>query len=527
MNVGRDEVDFSYTAGDERTTRVTQPLSPTRTAPAPTNAPAPATSTPAARTPGPTHTPAPANRTSAPTRTPASASRTPGPTRTPGPVRGTPRPASRPGARAPPVSYKPVRVSLLRRYCVPIVAVVLVLASLVVISILIKVVLDNYYYFCIKSFKFIPLDKWCDGNSDCSGGEDESRCVQPIEINTFSTVRLSEDGSILQLYVASSRSWSLACYENWDTTKAKAVCAQLGYFSEPTSRAVSISGLGAFPNLSFSSVQVLSDRSISVVSYGGGSCASGNVVSLRCSDCGKGQKQQRIIGGNISPIQNYPWQCSLQYMGQHVCGGSILSTRWILSAAHCFEKNQKQVDRWRVQTGSTTLNYLFASPVDKIFIHSKYILNNKPNDIAILKLKSDLKLSESVQPVCLPGYDNNLLPGADLWVTGWGHTVEGGVVLSSQLQEVSISLISSDVCNADYFSQILSTMICAGRTAGGADTCQGDSGGPLVSFGGSSCWEQVGIVSWGDGCGRPGKPGVYTKVSAYLDWINGVMKQES
>ncbi|MEE6528430.1 hypothetical protein FKM82_030726, partial [Ascaphus truei] len=131
---------------------------------------------------------APATRPTAPATRPTAPTRAVGPTRTPGPVRGTPRPARDPrlGVGAPPVRNKRSRGSVVKKYCVPITAVVLILASIVVISILIKVVLDNYYLFCLKSFKFIPLDKWCDGESDCAGGEDEQRCVQPAEITTTS-----------------------------------------------------------------------------------------------------------------------------------------------------------------------------------------------------------------------------------------------------------------------------------------------------------------------------------------------------
>ncbi|NP_001039074.1 transmembrane protease serine 4 [Xenopus tropicalis] len=495
------------------TANATNPTVPTRT---------PAAST---HTPNPTRTPVPTTHTPGPVRTPANAPRVPGPSRTPGPVRGTPRPVPKPPTSGPTVTYKKEKAFPIRKYCVPTVAVLLVLASIAVIAILIKVVLDNYYFFCVKSFKFIPLDQWCDGKSDCTGGEDESRCVQPFDVTTNSNVRFAEAGSVLQLYVQARSSWSFICNDNWDTNKAKAVCAQVGFYSEPVSGTVSISDLSTSSALLYSTVQVLSDKSIQVNPTVWGSCTSGQVVSLRCAACGTGHKQERIIGGSNSDILKYPWQVSLQYMGQHICGGSILNSRWILCAAHCFDRGQRQVDRWRVQYGITTLTYLFGTFVDKIFLNSKYVTDQKPNDIALLQLKSDIVASASVQPVCLPGYDNNLVVGAVLYVTGWGHTVEGGAALASQLQEVAISLISSTTCNQEYGGQILDTMLCAGKIAGGADTCQGDSGGPLVSLGQSSHWEQVGIVSWGDGCGRPNRVGVYTDVQSFLNWIYGVMKQ--
>ncbi|OCT72461.1 transmembrane protease serine 4 [Xenopus laevis] len=486
----------------------------------PTRMPAPATPTQ-----NPPRTPIPTTHNPGPVRTPANAPRVPGPSRTPGPARGTPRPVPKPDTGGHTVNYKKEKAFPIRKYCVPTVAVLLVLASIAVISILIKVVLDNYYYFCVKSFKFIPLDQWCDGKSDCAGDEDESRCVQPFDVTTNSMVRFMEAGSLLQLYASSRTSWSFICSDNWDASKAKAVCAQVGYYSEPVSSSVSISDLSTSSAILYSTVQVLSDQRIQVNPLLGGSCTSGRVVSLSCAACGIGHKQQRIIGGTNSDILRYPWQVSLQYMGQHICGGSILNSRWILSAAHCFDKGQKQIDRWRVQYGVTTLTYLFGSYVDKIFLHSRYVANQKPNDIALVKLKSDIAVSTSVQPVCLPGYDNQIVAGSVLWVTGWGHTVEGGSALSSQLQEVTINLISSATCNQEYGGQILQSMLCAGKLEGGSDTCQGDSGGPLVSLGQNSRWDQVGVVSWGDGCGRPNKVGVYTNVQTFLNWIYEVMKQ--
>ncbi|XP_056399616.1 transmembrane protease serine 4 isoform X2 [Hyla sarda] len=486
----------------------TQPSGLSSAPPGPTRVPAVANRVP----PGPTRVPAPANRPPGPARPPAS--RPVGPTRTPGPVRGTPRPNTRPGTT--PLAYKIRRVSALRRYCVPVTTVILILASLAVIGILIKVVLDNYYFFCTKSFKFIPLDKWCDGTQDCNGNEDELRCVQHVDYSNRSIVRLTESRSLVQL--SSSGTWYYVCFDGFDATRAKAVCAQLGYSSNPTFTFVSAT------NGPFSTIYLDGSGGFTVTPTNG-ACSSGNIVSLSCITCGANHNKERIIGGQDTSIESSAWQVSLQYMGQHSCGGSILTPRIILSAAHCFQKNEQQVDRWRVQAGRSSLSYVFASQVDKIFVPTLYSLDGKLYDIAILKLKSDLTLSDSIQPVCLPGFDINLPNNTPLTVTGWGHTVEGGSSLASTLQKVSINLVSNDICNQEYFNQIQNTMMCAGRLSGGADTCQGDSGGPLVYLGDKS-WEQVGVVSWGDGCGRPGKVGVYTKVSSFLSWIYSIMQAE-
>ncbi|XP_077106015.1 transmembrane protease serine 4-like [Ranitomeya variabilis] len=511
---------LNSTGANERASNPAQPAVSSQPAPATprTNAqpsgPNSALTGPTRVTPGPARNPAPANRPPGPAQ--PAASRPAGPTRTPGPVRGTPRPNTRPGAN--PLVYKIRRVSALRRYCVPITTVVLILASLAVIGILIKVVLDNYYFFCTKSFKFIPLDKWCDGVQDCSGNEDELRCVQRVDYSNNSMVRLTDSNSIAQIYGYGR--WNYICYDGFDAARAKAVCAELGYSSNPTFTFVTRSDI----NGPFSTIQ-LGSHGIEVNPLFG-TCSSGSVVSLSCITCGANHDKQRIIGGQDSSIEHSPCQVSLQYLGQHSCGGCVLTPRIILSAAHCFQKGEQQVDRWRVQAGLSTLTYLFASQVDKIFIHTLYNLDLRPYDIAILKLKSDLTFSDSIQAICLPGFDISLPDNAPLSVTGWGHTVEGGATLASTLQRVSINLISRSVCNQEYYGQVTDTMLCAGRLSGGLDTCQGDSGGPLVYLGENSRWEQVGIVSWGDGCGRPSKVGVYTYVPPFLSWMYGIMKAE-
>ncbi|KAM5132318.1 transmembrane protease serine 4 isoform 1-T2 [Mantella aurantiaca] len=520
MNPAEEEVDsaspLSTSGATEARGNIRQPAGRSQPAanPATTVNPSRTAVNPAraanTRPPGPTGVPA-----SVPAASRPPAPRPAGAPRIPGPVRGTPRPGTRP----PHVLYKPAKVSTLRRYCVPITTAVLVLASLVVIAILLKVVLDNYYFFCTKSFKFISLDKWCDGQADCSGGEDELRCVQKVDFSNNSIVRLSDAESILQMLTPLG-TWSYICSNGFDATSAKAVCAEIGYSSNPSFSTLSAATLnGQFSNL------LVTDRRIQVIPISG-TCVTGNVISLRCIDCGVNNKKERIVGGQDTTIEKSPWQVSLQYMGQHSCGGSIISPQIILCAAHCFPRGQQQVDRWRVEAGHSSLKYLFASLVDKIYVPTSYTLDHKPNDIAIIKLKSELSLSAAVQPICLPGFDSNLPAGASLTVTGWGHTVEGGANLASTLQEVTISLILNDACNQEYFGQILNTMMCAGQFSGGKDTCQGDSGGPLVSLGSNTRWQQNGIVSWGDGCGRPQKAGVYTRTTSFLPWISSLMKVE-
>uniref|UniRef100_A0A452H128 Peptidase S1 domain-containing protein n=1 Tax=Gopherus agassizii TaxID=38772 RepID=A0A452H128_9SAUR len=240
--------------------------------------------------------------------------------------------------------------------------------------------------------------------------------------------------------------------------------------------------------------------------------------------CGESVRSPRVVGGGQARIHSWPWQVSLQHKTQHLCGGSIIDPRWILTAAHCF-RNNLALQNWRVKAGSEILSNFNTIPVEKIFITDSSYMFPRDNDIALVKLTSPLSISDTVKPICLPFFDEPLPPNAPLWVTGWGYTQQDGT-LSKSLQQAQIKLIDSNTCNAldAYQGDVSDKMLCAGLMAGGVDTCQGDSGGPLMYNPGH--WQVVGIVSWGHGCGGRSTPGVYTKVQAYLNWIYTVQKSD-
>ncbi|XP_055781378.1 serine protease hepsin-like [Salvelinus fontinalis] len=268
-------------------------------------------------------------------------------------------------------------------------------------------------------------------------------------------------------------------------------------------------------------------------------CETGQVLSLLCQDCGRRSlTEDRIVGGVDARQGSWPWQVSLQYDGVHQCGGSIISDRWIVSAAHCFPERNRQVSRWRVLLGSIynklTHKNVRVLEVKTVVYHSSYLpfvdpsIDDNSRDIAVLALAQPLHFTDYIQPVCLPHYGQRLIDGQMGTVTGWGNVGYYGT-LADVLQEANVPIINDAVCNApDYYdNQITTSMFCAGFEKGGTDACQGDSGGPFVaedSLSKASRYRLLGVVSWGTGCAMAKKPGVYTRVSRFLPWISSAMR---
>lgn len=156
-----------------------------------------------------------------------------------------------------------------------------------------------------------------------------------------------------------------------------------------------------------------------------------------------------------------------------------------------------------------------VSPIGQIIQHPSYNSGTQDNDLSILLLLNPVTLTNTVGVVSLPNIEP--VSGTLATVSGWGVLEENGAT-SPVLQFVNVPIISRLQCRARYGpTQVTDNMICAGYNEGGRDSCQGDSGGPLALQGTNI---QVGIVSWGIGCARPGRPGVYTNLARYLPWIS-------
>ncbi|XP_060134760.1 plasma kallikrein [Zootoca vivipara] len=232
----------------------------------------------------------------------------------------------------------------------------------------------------------------------------------------------------------------------------------------------------------------------------------------------------RIVGGTNSSSGEWPWQVSLHAklsLQSHLCGGSIISDQWIVTAAHCAE-DLLVTDVWRVYAGILKQSEINKDTpffrVQEIIVHPKYELSETGYDIALMKLDRPMNFSALQQPICLPSEDRMNTEFTNCWVTGWGYTKERGEIQDA-LQKVSIPLISNLECQSRYQEhRITDEMMCAGYREGGRDACKGDSGGPL-SCKHQGSWYLVGVTSWGEGCARAGQPGVYTNVAKFVEWI--------
>jgi len=238
-------------------------------------------------------------------------------------------------------------------------------------------------------------------------------------------------------------------------------------------------------------------------------------ISCRC-----GQKNgNRIVGGTQASLNEWPWQVALMYGNSQFCGGSLINDRYVLTAAHCvvdFTAGQLSVRLGEHNLATSSESSDITRSVKSITSHPSYNDNTLVNDIALLELSSPVQLSNAVQTVCLPP-PRPTYAKKQATVTGWGTTSSGGSSPDT-LREVTVTVLSPEDCrNSNYGNDIQSGMLCAGTT--GKDSCQGDSGGPLVFKDGGGNYDQIGVVSWGYGCGDAGYPGVYTRVNSYLNWI--------
>ncbi|KAM8710459.1 hypothetical protein ACLKA7_017128 [Drosophila subpalustris] len=235
----------------------------------------------------------------------------------------------------------------------------------------------------------------------------------------------------------------------------------------------------------------------------------------------------RIVGGSYTSALQWPFVVAIYRDGKFHCGGTIYTERWIISAAHCvinFTKYFYEIRAGLLRRTSYAPSTQIQS-VSHVVVHQGYERRSMRNDLSLLRVATPLQFNRWVKPICLPDVGRTTFGDDWIWgpeehtlctAVGWGAIREKGPS-SDPLRQVIVPIRKRCTDPEDQASED----VCAGDPDGGRDACQGDSGGPLFcrSVNHTDEWYLAGVVSHGNGCGRPKEFGVYTRVALYLDWL--------
>ncbi|NWH39227.1 ACRO protein, partial [Chloropsis hardwickii] len=237
----------------------------------------------------------------------------------------------------------------------------------------------------------------------------------------------------------------------------------------------------------------------------------------------------RIVGGTSAMEASWPWTVSIQHpwvpgLG-HFCGGSLISADWVLTAAHCFD-DLTNASLVYVVIGATQLTQpgpgAAVRSVKQVVLHPYYKPVDFSNDIALMQLDHPVQCSPYIQLACVADPTLRVSELKNCWIAGWGSTTARSQDSPDHLQEAKVQLIDVQLCNSSdwYAGKVHTHNLCAGYPQGTIDTCQGDSGGPLMcQDNNADYWWVIGLTSFGTGCARAMRPGIYISTQHFYDWI--------
>ncbi|VDM38855.1 unnamed protein product [Toxocara canis] len=386
--------------------------------------------------------------------------------------------------------------------------------------------------FACNSGECISALNVCDGNVDCTTGDDEHNCDQL----SWRLVNMDEsDGD--QLEVQHHGVWRPVCADSLLDSYIPLLCAIVN-----SSVGSQFLGVRSPDNILLGwRIKCTQEK---CVLDGQKRCATG-AARLRCSFdddsfvCGKRhvdmiardprkQRYARVVGGFDALPAAFPWTAAIRVRRNHThhCGASVLSNKFLLTAAHCFDE-EPSLDYYEVIVGDWDSTENDGNEqtrnMKRIIRHPAY-RDLFADDLAIIELDERLRFGKHVQPICLPPTYFDYSPGRKCVVSGWGSLGEASSVdYPKILQAAMLPILPRKECvkSSSIYELMSSSAFCAGYLTGGIDTCQGDSGGPFACQI-NDVYYLGGVISWGDGCALRGRPGIYTKVVPYIDWIKRV-----